>query len=365
MTTKDTVLRCPSVSVVVTNFNYAPFILECLRSIRKQTVQAIECVVVDDASTDESAALIEDFISNEDGPTRFELVRLTENRGQMNAFIEGFVRSAGDFVVFVDADDLLFSDFIETHLAAHLNPKYPVALTTSNEYVIDQDNRLIARTMEKIQQHGELVRPLSRRTPVAVIPVAKLAYAPEGPEPRNLEEPELLHVPSGGNEIREWLWTTTSATMFRRSALRYVLTDDVRDIRICADYYVLHLAHLLGGTCIIQTCHGAYRRHGSNSFASRPFVGQGTRAGAFPDDLSRANLTRRLEDDLIAGIDQWVDILGAPKTAQILASFLPARRVAQVMREAQAAVRAPYLLLAGPKMLKRGWLSLKRVLHFV
>src|ERR1041385_2969781 len=112
-------LKRPLVSVIVTSYNYAGFIETCLRSVLEQTYARFECVIVDDASTDDSVALVEGFVGRHGG-SQFRLVRHTENQGQMAAFQTGLEHTSGRFVVFVDADDVLLPHFVETHVTAHL-----------------------------------------------------------------------------------------------------------------------------------------------------------------------------------------------------------------------------------------------------
>ncbi|PWG74181.1 glycosyl transferase family 2, partial [Enterococcus hirae] len=79
-----------------------------------------------------------------------KLVERDVNGGQMAAMSDGLALVDGaDFVVFVDSDDVLFEDFIHAHVDAHLNRRYPAALSCSNEVIIDDRDSVIARTIEK------------------------------------------------------------------------------------------------------------------------------------------------------------------------------------------------------------------------
>ena len=112
---------------------------------------------MDDCSIDDSIRVIEKFIRSKADGFNIQIVKLTENAGQMNAFVEGFRRSSGSFVVFVDADDYLFPDFVETHLAAHLSTQYPPALTCSNQVIVDEGNRALTGWIEKVPAHWILL----------------------------------------------------------------------------------------------------------------------------------------------------------------------------------------------------------------
>ena len=88
----------PLVSVVVPNFNGARFLRDCLESLRRQTYPALECLVVDDASTDMSPQIVLDDFSE------MQLIRLPENRGFAHAANEGMRRATGEFVALLNND---------------------------------------------------------------------------------------------------------------------------------------------------------------------------------------------------------------------------------------------------------------------
>lgn len=91
----------PTVSVIVPCFNARPWLAQCLRSVLDQDYEPIEVLVVDDASEDGSAELAASF------GERVAVVRHSERRGGAAARNEGFRRSTGEFVQWLDADDLL------------------------------------------------------------------------------------------------------------------------------------------------------------------------------------------------------------------------------------------------------------------
>ena len=61
--------------------------------------------------------------------------------------------------------------------------------------------------------------------------------------------------------------------MFRRAVLDVILSPESRCLRICADRYLFNFSHAVGGSLIIRTVHGCYRRHATNGFSSNPVVG--------------------------------------------------------------------------------------------
>jgi glycosyltransferase involved in cell wall biosynthesis len=122
------------VSVVIPCYNQGRFLADALESALGQTYRAVEVVVVDDGSTDDTAAVVARY-----PPAR----RLRqENRGLAAARNRGLAESAGAYVVFLDADDRLLPGAIETNLswlAAH--PGH--AMVFGDHRYIDEHGRVL------------------------------------------------------------------------------------------------------------------------------------------------------------------------------------------------------------------------------
>ena len=97
----DTVL----VTVVITAHDDGPFIKTCLHSVRCQDITDWECVVVDDASVDDTAAIV--LRQAEEDP-RITLVRRDRNGGLAAARDTGIAAARGRYITFLDADDFMF-----------------------------------------------------------------------------------------------------------------------------------------------------------------------------------------------------------------------------------------------------------------
>ncbi len=96
----------PTVTVIVPCYNAARYLRQALDSIAAQTVRPLECLVVDDGSTDRSAE-----IAGEYGPP-FRLFRQA-NAGRAAAANYAIARARGDVVMFLDADDFWLPGMIE------------------------------------------------------------------------------------------------------------------------------------------------------------------------------------------------------------------------------------------------------------
>src|SRR5918911_2171312 len=99
----------PRISVVVPIYNVERYLVECLESVAAQTVADLEVVMVDDGSTDGSAAIARSFA---DRDARFRLVT-QPNGGLGNARNTGVAAATGAFLAFLDSDDVLPADAYE------------------------------------------------------------------------------------------------------------------------------------------------------------------------------------------------------------------------------------------------------------
>ena len=99
------------ISVVVTCYNHQDYIEQCLRSIFEQTYKNIELLVLDDGSTDKSAQIIQETLVDSPFPTRFES---HENMGVVKTRNKALQQIQGTYFIFVDSDDFLDVDYIES-----------------------------------------------------------------------------------------------------------------------------------------------------------------------------------------------------------------------------------------------------------
>ena len=97
------------ISIIVPVYNVEEYLEECLESIRKQTYQNIEVILVNDGSTDGSQAICEHFCQTD---KRFRLIN-QKNQGQSVARNHGVKESLGEYIMFVDSDDVVSLGLLE------------------------------------------------------------------------------------------------------------------------------------------------------------------------------------------------------------------------------------------------------------
>ena len=97
------------ISVIVPVYNVEEYLEECLESIRKQTYQDIEVILVNDGSTDGSKAICKHFCQTD---KRFRLIN-QKNQGQSVARNHGVKESLGEYIMFVDSDDVVSLGLLE------------------------------------------------------------------------------------------------------------------------------------------------------------------------------------------------------------------------------------------------------------
>ena len=100
---------------VISSYNYAQFICEAVDSALGQTVAFDEIIIVDDGSTDGTVELLKGRYAHHPS---IQIVS-KENQGQLSCFNEGFLRSSGDIVFFLDADDVYEPDYVEQMLEVY------------------------------------------------------------------------------------------------------------------------------------------------------------------------------------------------------------------------------------------------------
>ena len=97
------------ISIIIPVYNVEEYLEQCLDSIQSQTYKNLEVILVNDGSTDGSKEICERYCERD---IRFRLMNQT-NQGQSVARNRGMQESTGEFITFVDSDDVIKEDMLE------------------------------------------------------------------------------------------------------------------------------------------------------------------------------------------------------------------------------------------------------------
>ena len=118
----------PKVSIIVPSYDCEKYIFKCLLSLVCQTLKEIEIIVINDGSTDNTPAIINEFVENDN---RIRMLS-QENKKQGAARNKGLQIAKGEYIAFVDSDDWLDLDYIEKLYSTA--KKHDADIITTNLY---------------------------------------------------------------------------------------------------------------------------------------------------------------------------------------------------------------------------------------
>lgn len=101
--------RNPKVSIIIPLYNQERYLSACIKSLQNQTYKNIEIIIVNDGSKNKCTQIASDIVSSDD---RIKLIN-KENEGTSYARRDGYLAAEGEYISFVDDDDLMPADAIE------------------------------------------------------------------------------------------------------------------------------------------------------------------------------------------------------------------------------------------------------------
>lgn len=143
-------------SVVVPAYNASESIGSTLNAVVDVEGVELEVIVVDDGSTDELSIVIEHFVKD----SRVSLIRQKNSGGPASPRNKGIAASSGEYILFLDADDIVISEEIEAVLHA-LSCSPEAVLICSNFHVADEN--LGIRIERNIDRYGTLQALLTKQ----------------------------------------------------------------------------------------------------------------------------------------------------------------------------------------------------------
>ena len=247
----------PLVSVIIVNYNYGRYLEEAVDSVFAQNYSNIECIIVDNGSTDESPTVLAALAERH---PQVIIIRRGSNDGQIAASLDGFARSCGQYVIFLDADDILLPHCLETHIYVHLSSRIHVGFT-SGDMLQALKGEIVVSTGEA---QNSYIRSGRGRRP----DLWRSYRAERGWPPAHIGEDLSLKARYVPPLCTRWVWAPTSGLCYRRDAITlFADNEHLRTLWTACDVY---FAQAIGGWCgsiLIDEPLFIYRLHGSNIFS--------------------------------------------------------------------------------------------------
>ncbi|WP_196501937.1 glycosyltransferase family 2 protein [Aestuariivirga litoralis] len=297
--------KLPKFSAVITCHNYESFIAQAIDSVAGQTYKNFECVIVDDCSTDNSAAVIERKLKQLKDP-RFTLIKLPHNAGQTMASWQGLQHATGTFLAFLDADDWWMPEFMAQHVAAHLNTHVNVGLTCSDTKLVNGANEILAETWNSFARSRGMKRDALVENGASLPPAMRA----------NEAAPDLTFHEQG--YPARWEFAPCSSLVYRRDLLSMIFPRQNAAGMMSIDAVLAILASSLTGWIAISTPLSAYRMHGDNLF-SRNLFGGGRQWISGPwSQADKKRVSRNIVDALSENFDRLSPVYGKGHLAKVL-----------------------------------------------
>ncbi|KUP22638.1 glycosyltransferase [Paenibacillus sp. DMB5] len=146
------------ISVIIPVFNVDRFIEKCLNSFAEQVYQNFEIVIINDGSTDQSALIIQEYINRSN--MRIRLIN-QKNSGVSVARNKGIDEALGEYICFVDADDLVTPNYLDRMLDVITTEKCDLVFcgykqVTEDFSEVNFDNKSVDKGQETINSNEAL-----------------------------------------------------------------------------------------------------------------------------------------------------------------------------------------------------------------
>lgn len=140
-------MKQPLISVILPVYNVERFLIQCLDSISEQTYQNIEVLLIIDGATDNSYELAKEYSLKD---SRFT-VYWQENAGSGPARNNGLSHAKGEYIIFIDPDDWIEPDYVETLYNTMFHDKVDLVLSNKTDNIF-QNNRFLKSHTKHIEE---------------------------------------------------------------------------------------------------------------------------------------------------------------------------------------------------------------------
>lgn len=135
------------ISIITPTYNCGKFIAETIRSVQAQTYTDWEMIIVDDRSTDDTKQVVEEFIKEDD---RIKYHLLEVNSGAAVARTKAMELAEGEYMAFLDSDDLWTCDKLEKQLKFMQDNDYAFTCTAYEK--IDEESKPLNKRVKTIKK---------------------------------------------------------------------------------------------------------------------------------------------------------------------------------------------------------------------
>ncbi len=166
------------ISIITPVHNSAQFIETTINSVLKQTYPNWEMILIDDCSEDQSIALIKALAEND---TRFTIIENATKSGPAITRNKGISTANGQFITFLDSDDLWFPNFLETSLKTCLDHKYEFVFSSYERKDEDLNPLISDFIVPKKVSYNDVLRSCPISCLTAFIDIRRIGkhYMPE------------------------------------------------------------------------------------------------------------------------------------------------------------------------------------------
>ena len=133
------------VSIITPTYNCGSFIGETIESVQRQTYTNWEMIIVDDCSTDDTKNVVEKYQEQDE---RIKYHCLTENSGAAVARTKAMDLAAGQYMAFLDSDDLWMPDKLEKQLEFMQKNNY--AFTSTSYQHMTEDGKMMPKVLNAV-----------------------------------------------------------------------------------------------------------------------------------------------------------------------------------------------------------------------
>ncbi|HEM5503857.1 glycosyltransferase family 2 protein [Streptococcus suis] len=140
-------MNTPLISIIVPVYNVENYLDECIRTVLGQTYSNWELLLINDGSTDSSGTICDDYAK---GDERIYIKHIKKSKGVSEARNTGLSLAKGEYITFLDSDDGIREDFLETCLTTAI--QHEVDIVIGHFFIWDENQQTFYYFVEQSQK---------------------------------------------------------------------------------------------------------------------------------------------------------------------------------------------------------------------